>query len=72
MDNPTLEEIHTSLPLLVETPGPSGEAPSMDVAQLQEEVNKALGHLLATRSSLNVWWRKQVSDFRMALHQDES
>ena len=34
--------------------------------------NKALGHLLATRSSLNACWRKQVSDFKMALHQNES
>ena len=54
MDDPTLKEIHTSLPPLVETLGPSGEAPSMDVAQLQEEANKALGHLLVTRSSFDV------------------
>ena len=72
MDNHTLEDIHVSLPPLFETPGPSGEAPSMDVAQLQEEANKALGCLLVTRSSLDVRQRRQVSDFGMALHHIES
>ena len=71
MDNPTLEEIHVSLPPLVKAVGPSGEAPSVDVAQLQEEANKALGHLLATRSSLDARQRRQVSDFGMALSQIE-
>ena len=71
MDNPMLEEIHAFLPPLVETSGPSGEAPSVDVAQLQEEANKALDHLLATRSSLDARWMKQVSDFGMALCQIE-
>ena len=46
MDNPTLEEIHVSLSPLVKTQGPSREASLMDVAQLQEEANKALGCLL--------------------------
>ena len=31
MGDPTLEEIHASPSLPVETPGPSGEAPSSDV-----------------------------------------
>ena len=53
MDNPTLEEIHVSLPPLVETLGPSRQAPSMDVAKIQEEANKALDCLLATSSSLD-------------------
>ena len=44
----------------------------MDVAQLQEEANKALGHLLVTRSSLDARQRRKVSDFGMALHQIES
>ena len=43
----------------------------MDVAQLQEEANKALDCLLVTRSSLDVWQRKQVSNFGMGLHQNE-
>ena len=55
----------------VKTPGPSREAPSVDVAQLQEEENKALDCLLPTRSSLDAWWRRQVSNFGVALHQIE-
>ena len=43
----------------------------MDVAQLQEEANKALGHLLVTRSSLDMQQRKQVSNFGLAIHQNE-
>ena len=72
IDDPTLEEIHASPSPPVKTPGPRGEAPSLDVTQLQEEANKALGHLLANRSSINAHRRKQVSDFGMALCQNES
>ena len=72
MGNPTLEEIHVFQPPLVETFGSSGEASSADVAQLQEEANKALDCLLATRSYLDARQRKQVSNFGMALCQIES
>ena len=72
MDDPTLEEICASPSPLVKTPGLSSEAPSLDVIQLQEKANKALGHFLVTRSSINTCQRKQVSDFAMALHQNES
>ena len=72
IDDPTLEEIHVSPPCLDDTLGPSKEAPSVNVAQLQEEANKALDQLLATRSSLDARQRRQVSDFAMALHQIES
>ena len=72
MDNPTLEEVHISPPSPVKTLGPSGEAPSVDVTQLQEEANKTLHHLLVNRSSLDARQRKQVSNFGMALHLIES
>ena len=72
MDDPTLKEIHTSPSPLVKTPGPSGEAPSLDVTKLQEKANKSLGCLLATRSSINAHQRKQVTDFGMVLCQNES
>ena len=72
MDDPTLEEIHTSPSPPVKTPEPSGEAPSLDVTLLQEEANKAQGHLLVTRSSIDSHQRKQVSDFGIALCQNES
>ena len=71
MDDHTLEDIHASPSPPVKTPGSSSEAPSLNVTQLQEEANKALGHLLVTRSSINTCQRKQVSDFGMALHQNE-
>ena len=72
MDDSILEEIHASPSLPVKTPGPSSKAPSLDVTQLQEEANKALEHLLVTRSSIDAHQRKQVSDFGMGLHQNES
>ena len=72
MAAPTLDEIYVSPSPPVETPGPSSKASSLNVTHLQEEANKALGHLLATRSSINACQRKQVSDFGMALHQNES
>ena len=64
-DDLTLEEI--SLPVKTLRLGTS--ILPRDVIQLQEEVGKALGCLLVTRSSLNAYKRKHVSDFEMALHQ---
>ena len=72
LDNPTLEEIYDPPSLLVKTPGPGTGSLPRDVIQLQEVANKALGCLLVTRSSLDVHQRKQVCDFEMALHQNES
>ena len=68
LDDPTFEEIL----LPVKTLGLGASILPGDVVQLQEEVGKALGCLLSTRSSLNACWRKQVSDFEMALCQNES
>ena len=64
----TLEEV--SIPVTTSGLG-TGVLPR-DVIQLQEEAGKALGCLLATRSSLNACHRKQVSDFEMTLCQNES
>ena len=72
MDNPTLEEINASPSHPDGTPEPSSNAPSLDVTQLQEEANKALGCLLAMRSTIDAHQRKEVSDFGMALCQNES
>ena len=72
MDDPTLEEIHALPSLPVKTHGSSNKALSLDVTQLQEEANRALGCLLATMSSIKTHWRKQVSDFGMAPCQNES
>ena len=70
--NQTLEEIYAPPSPPVKTPGPGACTLPEDVIQLQKEVNRALGHLLMTRSSLDTHWRKPVSDFEMALHQNES
>ena len=72
MDDPTLEEINASPSHPVKTPGPSSRTLSLDVTQLQEEAKKALGCLLAMRSTIDAHQRKEVSDFGMALCQNES
>ena len=66
-DDQTLEEIYAPPSLLVETPGPGASILPRDVIQLQKEANRALGCLLAIRSSLDAHQRKQVSDFEMGL-----
>ena len=60
------------LPPIAGTPGPSIDAPPLDIAHLQEEVNKALGDLLATESLIDACQQKLVSDFSMTLWQNES
>ena len=50
MAEASMEEIPSPT---AKTPGPSSGAPPTDASYLQEEVNKALGELLATKSSIN-------------------
>ena len=71
-DNQTLEEIYAPPSLLVENSGPGAGILPKDVIKPQKEANRVLGCLLATRSSLDAHWRKQVSDCEMALCQNES
>ena len=72
MEDASLEEIPTPSSLTAETLGPSGDAPPPDVAHLWEEANKALGDLLAIKSSLNTHQQKLVLEFGMALHENNS
>ena len=72
MDDPTLEEINASSSRPVGTPEGSGDAPPLDVTQLQEEDNKAMGCLLAMKSTIDAHQRKEVSDFGMVLCHNES
>ena len=72
MENPSLEEIPTTSSLIAGTPGPNSNAPPLDVAHLQEEANKALGDLLATKSSIDAHQWKLVSNFSMTLWQNKS
>ena len=61
---------HTTLP--AKTPEANTGALPEEVSLLQEEMNKAMGHLLMTRTSLDTHQQKQVSDFEMALCQNEA
>ena len=72
VDNPTLEEIQASPSHPEGTADGSSDAPPLDVSQLQGEAKKALGQLLAMKSTINTHWRKEISDFGMALCQNVS
>ena len=52
----SLEEIPAAPSPTAKTPGPSSNAPPADTGHLQEEANKALGGLLATKSSIDALW----------------
>ena len=65
----SLEEITSPT---VETPDPSGSAPSSDASYLWEEANKALGELLATKSSIDCCCWKLVWELGMSLCQNDS
>ena len=43
-----------------------------EVMHLQGEMNRIMGWLLMTRASMDTHWRKEVSNFQMALHQNEA
>ena len=72
MEDTSLEEIPAFSSLTVEPPGPIGDTPPPDAAHLWEEANKALGDLLAVKSSLDTHQQKLVSEFSMALHENDS
>ena len=59
----------TNLP--TKTPGADMGALPVEAILLLEEMNNAMGHVLTIRASLDAHWRKQVSDFEMALCQNE-
>ena len=65
----SLEEIPSPT---AKTPGPSSGAPPTGASYLQEEGNKALGELLATKLSINAHWQKLVWELGMSLHQNNS
>ena len=72
MEDASLEEIPTPSSSTAEALGPSGDASPPDVANLWEEANKALGDLLAIKSSMDTHWQKLVLGFGMALHENDS
>ena len=72
IDNPMLEDIHASPSNPDGTPKGSSDASCLEATQLWEEANKALGCLLATRSTIDTCRRKEISEFGMALCLNES
>ena len=70
IEEPSLEEIPAAPSPTAETPGPSSGTPPTDAGHLWEEANKALGELLATKSSIDAHWWKLVWELGMALCQN--
>ena len=65
MEGAFLEEILAFFFPTAKTPGPSSDAPLLDLACLQEEANKAPGDLLAIKSSIDAHQQKFVANFGM-------
>ena len=72
MEEAALEEIPAAPSPTAETPGPSSGAPHADAEHLWEEANKALGGLLATKSSIEAHQQKLVWELGMDLCQNDS
>ena len=63
--------ISAILPSKTSTGDDMGALPK-EILHLQGEMNRIMRWLLTTRASMDTHWRKEVSDFQMALHQNES
>ena len=72
MEDTSLEEIPAPSSPTAEALGPSSDVPPPDAAHVWEEANKALGDLLAIKSSIDAHWQKLISEFGMVLHQNNS
>ena len=72
MAEASLEEIPSAISPTAEAPGPSSSTPPTDASHLQEKANKALGELLATKSSIDTHWQKVVWELGMELCQNDS
>ena len=72
VDDSTLEEVHASPFHPDGTPEGSSNASPLDAPQLWQEANKTLECLLAMKSTIHAYRRKEISDFGMALPHNES
>ena len=68
----TPEAVSAPITLPTKIPGADTSIFPENVILFQEEMNRTMGHLLMMRSSLDTHRWKQVSDFKMALHQNEA
>ena len=60
LDDPTPEKVPATYSPTIKTPGPSSNAPLLDIAHLCEEANKDLGDWLAVKSSIEACQQKLV------------
>ena len=65
LDNPTPEEVPATYSPTIETLGPSGNVPPLDIVHLCKKANKALGDWLAVKSSIDACQWKLVLEFGM-------
>ena len=72
MAEASLEEIPTATSPTAKTQGPSDGTPPADASHLQEKANKALGELLATKSSINTHQWKLAWELGIELCQNDS
>ena len=68
----TLEVACAPVMLPAKIPGNETNTLPGNVILLQEEMNRTMGCLLVTRSSLDAHQWKEVSDFEITLHQNEA
>ena len=71
MAEASLADIPTISPI-AKTPGSSGGTPPADTSHLQKKANKALGELLATKSSIDTHRQKAVWELGMELCHNDS
>ena len=72
MGEASLKKIPTAPSPIPKTLGPSSSTPTKDADHLQKEANKALGELLATKSSIDAYQQKLVWRLSMDLCLNES
>ena len=71
LETPGAASIPATLPSKTPTEDDNGTL-LKEVLHLQGEMNRIIGWLLTTRASMDAHQRKEVSDFQMALHQNEA
>ena len=68
----SLEDIPANISPIAAISGSGSTSPSMDLAELQTNANKALDDLLSTKGSIDARRWRAVWDLGMMLHQNES
>ena len=71
LEAPGVASIPVTPPSKTSTGDDTGALPE-EVLNLQGEMNRIMGWLLKTRVSMDAHQRKEVSNFQMALHQNEA